>query len=469
VFPRMHGIVSQARVSADEPAPGDVLGDAVAFWSAGTFDVANDRLTDLSGNGHHAVFGSGANAPLHLEHDDTYLYHPAVATGSRTNTNTPHSSAIQPGATVEWRFDIAYDWETDTTAGNLTAMWGTGVNRWAIDIRNDRLRLHLGTSSGAFRTTQQWTSLTWPFSDGERGHVRITLDTDSGGNTVSELFTRAASVDLASDAAAWTSHGTRSTSGAQVWQTTGTPNLEVCGGGNANSLTNAAAKHYRFLLYDDTPAIAADFDPRESTEPHNAFTTDVTWTITRPNNRVLKASLVDRNVVLLGPSTYLEVADHADLDFGSSQDATVCALYRKHGTDHSPWLLAKKAGVPPSNDGGWSLVQPASGDVRQWQLHVSSGTNIASGSSPTADSGGSHLAAGVRDGDVTAYQNGTAGTSTTDTSGDLSNAQPLRVGNRSDSVASEVAFEFLGAAIFRRALTVPELESVKSELLEASA
>ena len=61
---------------------------------------------------------------------------------------------------------------------------------------------------------------------------------------------------------------------------------------------------------------------------------------------------------------------------------------------------------------------------------------------------------------LTVYLNGTAGTPTADTTtGSLSNALPLRIGARSGGGQIQ-DFEFVAAAVWRRALTANEIATI---------
>jgi hypothetical protein len=62
---------------------------------------------------------------------------------------------------------------------------------------------------------------------------------------------------------------------------------------------------------------------------------------------------------------------------------------------------------------------------------------------------------------INIYGNATAATAVSaSTIDDTSNALPLRVGSRASSVANNGEFEFIAAAVFRRALTSDEISTI---------
>jgi len=188
-----------------------------------------------------------------------------------------------------------------------------------------------------------------------------------------------------------------------------------------------------------------------------------TWTINRSSSG-RKTALVGGwagggSLWLFGTDDYLEVADHADLDFGASDSFTVLAAYRRIGTlQNFNTIMMKKT---TSGDTSAGFEVRANADAIAYAL-VGDGSvlRIASG---TAVASGSLVVVAVRQesAQTVIFSNGIAGTPvTTAQSGPYANARPLRVGVRSDAISYPADMEFFAAAVFRRALTQAETNTL---------
>jgi len=84
---------------------------AIAWWHVNEYDAALDALVDLSGNGHHAVFGSSVgvdtNDPLRLiRTNENYLYLP----GTNGNyVSTPDAAPLDITGDIDIRVRISLD------------------------------------------------------------------------------------------------------------------------------------------------------------------------------------------------------------------------------------------------------------------------------------------------------------------------------------------------------------------------
>lgn len=328
--------------------PRSVLSRAVAAWNAGRYDPGLDALVDLSGNGHHARFGStvGAdtNDPLRLDWDgQNYLYLPGTSGNSLTVTN--------PEAHTWWTATFLGDdpVDGDSTDGTL-AFGGTEV-----DFAGKRL-------------------------------TTLTLYADSGRTVQVGRF--------------------------------------------------AAAL---------------------STEPHVGYTDadGNAWTINRGSSGRLSA-LVDRNLLLFGGDDYLNVAHDTDLNVpnGGARAFTVVVASRWHT---SAPIIGKLDMPFATSKPGWSMYNQARFRLRDDAANT--GTVIATTPSPVPSL--NLLAATVAGNTLAIYldavSQGTSSASNVENT--AGSTYPLLIGMHNSGPVYSL-MEFVGAAIFREALSASDLEAV---------
>lgn len=419
--------------------------NAVAAWYADQYDASLDALVDLTGNGHHALFGStvGAdtNDPLLLPYSgEKYLYAPGVASN---HARTPHAAAaaITGDLDIRARLDAWTSGSARSIIGNVN--WNVSGYELELGTTN-AIDLIVTLPSSYLRAS----TVPVPFVAGQSGWIRATRVASTGTVT---FYT-------SEDGESWTQLGTPVT-GTAGSITAATQPIDV--GARAATGNVTTGRIYRAQVRDGIDGtLVADFDPSRSQEPHTSFVaaTGETWTINRTSTG-RKAVLVDRPLLLFGTDDYLEVPDHADLDFGSAEDATVVWVGRLHGTTANQALVAKKSDFTTA--AGYAIDRGTGGLTPRVML--ADGTNNPTATAPVVVAGTATLAALVRNGGLTGVKNGTAGTPATDTSVDASNAEVLRFGRLSGAGTSYSDMEFIGAAIFRKALTEAELARVARE------
>lgn len=437
---------------------GTMLSRAVAAWRADAYDATLDALVDLTGRGHHARFGStvGAdtNDPLLLPYSgEKYLYLPDSNSGNH---------AFTPGGDLNVAEDLDVRVQaTVSSVGSNTVLASkaghTDPQRsWyfrAADGGPGGLFLQVyWTPDGTFVSRRTVTSTERTPVDGRKRWYRVTVDTNNGADGTTVRFY------TGEDGDTWDLLQEITTAGV-VPISAGTEPVRV--GFLVGSEGTRPAFFYRMLYYDGIDGtLLADFDPSRSQEPHTSFVaaTGETWTINRSATG-RKAALVDRPLLLFGTDDYLEVADHTALDAASGEDLTVAWVGRLHGTTANTALVAKKANL--TTGAGYAIDRGTGGLTPRVML--ADGTNNPTATAPALVAGTTTLAALVRNGGLTGVTNGTAGTPASDTSADASNAEALRFGRLSGAGASYSDMEFIGAAIFRRALTTAELARVARE------
>ena len=273
------------------------------------------------------------------------------------------------------------------------------------------------------------------------------------------------------DTPSWAQLGATQMVGATTSIHAGT--ADVILGETANGGDDWPGKFYRAIIKDGiagTTVFDADFTDRTNVvEPYATFTEDsvnaAEVTISRSATG-LKSAIISQPVFLLATDDYLEVADHADLDFGAADSFTVIGLFRSY--DVTPAadmaLVFKKDNLTTSV--GYGLYNDAGGAGR---FLIADSVADDEDDAPAITNGEMFSLAGVRDvvgGDIEGYTDGVgSGTPVADsTTLTIANAFPLRIGSRSNAAASFLDGEFFGAAIFRYALTAEEIDLVGDEL-----
>lgn len=199
------------------------------------------------------------------------------------------------------------------------------------------------------------------------------------------------------------------------------------------------------------------YDSALASEPFASITDSLSkvWTLGRSTSGV-PLTVVDRPMVVFdGVDDYLEVPDHADLDFGASDSFTVVAAGRWHIVAAAKTLISKY----DASSTRWLINTDATPAV---QFAINDGVAPSAvdvwTASPTARQ--LFVVAGVRnvaDDDVETFVNGVGtGTPMTDgTSLSLANASSLTIGGLG-TVSQFFNGQIFGTAIFREALTDAE-------------
>ena len=436
--------------------PGEVPGvipaifdDAVAFWTAREYDAVNARLTDLSGNGHHAVLPGEAANPQVLPHTDTqYMYVPGGGIFDNRAT-TPSSSALNPSGDFELRCALSFN-SFAASDQALIAKWDNTTQRsyrfYVSGVQSLELAV---TPDGTFGSSVPFAS-GWNVETGIGANqwveLRVTFDATLG---------RARFYQRTTPSGSWSQVGAPADYGALA-AFAGTDALTVAHNANQHYLH---ANIYKAQLWDGIEGsggtLVAHFDPTLSTQPHTSFVaaTGETWTILR-RSIDRKTAIIDRPTLQFGLDDYLEVASHADL---AAASMTAIVVTRVYGTSANQAFIAKKADF--TTGAGWSLDRGTGGLTPRVML--ADGTNNPTATAPLITAGFVTGVSLVRDAtNITGYKDGTAGTPVTDTSGSIANAFALRIGRLSDAGTSYADMEFMGAAVFPRALSSTEIEEV---------
>lgn len=166
-------------------------------------------------------------------------------------------------------------------------------------------------------------------------------------------------------------------------------------------------------------------------------------------------------------SDYMETADHADLDFGTTDNFTVAIALKVSGAPGAAtaWM-AKRTATSTTAPVGWNFYSTSGSLIGRFT--ISDGTNRPEATKSSIVANAPTLLAGVRDvsaDTITAALGGVIGSAVTDsTTGTLVNAEVVRIGRLSGAGTSYADMTFYGAAVFRRALAAGELATLAAEL-----
>ena len=443
-----------------------VLDTAIAWWRAAGYSGSGD-LQDGSGNAHHAQLGSTSGAdindPTYIEPDSwvsyaapgtQFLYFPGTA---GNYASAPHIAAYNINGDLE--IEVIMDLLAEAPSANVyLAAHGTWVNgSWMFYKQNDG-KLWLRWYDSGDTGYDIKSTVAAAYADGYK--VTFDVDNDAGGHTVTFYKTddMGDSWDLVEEII--TGGGTTDIRDASQALTAG-------GGGSI-----AEGNLYRAIVRDGiagTVVFDADFTDRNNVvEPYATFTEDSVNAATVTINRSAtgrKSAIVDRPMFLLGTDDYLEVADHADLNFAAADSFTVMALWRRYGTPTSncKWI-DKRSGY----DAGYYIMNNGTALNIKGYIEDVGASFVFSPGSPNTVAGTLAAAAFTREvsaDEIDVFVNGlpSAGPQTDTTTDTLVNAANLIIGASSIPDAY-LDGEFIGAAIFRSALSAAQIITAGNEL-----
>jgi hypothetical protein len=376
---------------------------------------------DESGNGHAAVF----SGPTFLPYDGAnYLNLNAVD----DYADTPDAAALDITGDIDVRCYCAPDDWTPAVIGGLLGK-GVYTNQlsWRTYIRTDGTIGLQWSENGSSWLAGQWSTEAVDFADGRVHWVRSTLDVDNGAGA---FEVRHYTSDDGQD---WVQLGSTITGGSTTNIYSSSAQLEVGRVAILGGYLPMAGKILRAQVYDGIEGtLVFDADFSVAIEPFVTFieSSAQAATVTMQGD----SFVVSRDEMRLDGASYFEVADHADLDFATSDSFTIAACGRV--PDVTPAaasvLIGKKDDLTTAI--GPSLYLDTDSKVK---FVIDDGTNPPVTAESAAISAGlAFTASGVRNATGNTLQvfiNGVAsGASVADTTtGTLANARPLRIGANS--------------------------------------
>ena len=401
--------------------------------------------------------GADTNDPLFLAHTgEDYVYLP----GSSGNApSTPDSAALDLASdmTITMRVDPT-DW-TPSALSTFISKWTAGADAsWALQLTTGGLLSFVRYDGTANRTYN--SSVAAPGVEGTPLWIKAEFD-QTDGSVSSVVFSTSTDQVATPDAVTWTQLGSRVTNASVAANQLGSAPVQIGAYGTGGATSPLAGKVYYAELRNNLGAVVAQFAASDIVSPYATVVGGAgeTWTINRATSG-RKTAVVDRPLFLFGTDDYMEVADNDLLDFGAGQAFTVVAAYRNQANLASTNIIAKRTGDTAA---GWNIRHggTATTHVGLWgDGAANSTTTLAS----AATAGPLTVAVLRRDaaglgavGNAAGFGSGVTGNSNT------SNAEAMRIGRLSGAGTSYDDMEFLGAAVFRRALSDAEIAQVVQE------
>ena len=412
------------------------LDGAVAAWRAKDY-AGSGALRDISGLGAaHDLTNNGASfLPFTGE---KYVYLPGLVNNQITCPAPVAPTDLDVRLTVEP--DV---WSGTTHNQTLASQWNGGAAWWFRLTTAGQLAVLVSLDGS---TVSRTISTTIPFAGSGKMDLRFTRQASTGTITI---YARAAG------AGAWTVLQSAASVSGALYSPAGDI---VLGRQRGDSNQNLTGKITAFEMLDGIDGSTLVSWSAEDMGQTGGDSGGVTWTIDRATSG-RKAVLVDRPLFLFGTDDYMETPNHADLGPGMSDEFTAVAVFRRFGTPSAAQrILSMRSAVA----GGWTISNTAVNAMEGYFQGVTSGADSASTSPSTILEGTTNVITAVKTASaIRARLNGADGT--TDNAlaavGGYLSTNALMVG-REPSGGIYADMEFMGAAIFRRALSDAEIASV---------
>lgn len=431
----------------------------------------------VDGTGRHAIqHGSAAGAdagdPLWLPYLGTqYCYLP----GSSGNyASSPDSAAISITGDIDLRAAVALDdWTPSADTGLIDKFETAGQQSYYLRVKATTGVLQYFWTADGNTNISKSSTVAPTVADGALLLVRVTHNVNNGaaGNDV-KFWTKTSSPGSAHadllDNSGWTQLGATVTTAGTTSIFNGNTELRL---GQQAASDFFAGKYYEAAILNGIAGtLAFDADFSRAAEPFSTFTESSANNAVVTINRSAtgrKSTVVDRDQLLFGVDDHLEIADAADLNFAHADSFTVVQVQRLYGlpTASATNYIAKRTGDTAANT-GWALRSGLSSSNLVAQ--VADGTTLVTAQQAMV-SGVMDLHALVRNvavPNVSSYVGG-SGTATADASANsLLNTEVMRIGRLSGAGTEYADFAWMGAAVFREALTAADLALVKAALLQ---
>ena len=449
---------------------GAVLARAEAYALARNYSGTGSWL-DQSGNGHDAALPGGSNDPLFLttQGGASYLYLPGVSGNYGAH---PDIAALDIVGDIDIRVAVAMtDWTPSELKIVLAKYSAAGTRSYRLGVNTTGVLQFVWSANGTATGTSSSTAAP-VIADAAGLLLRVAFDVDNGaaGNTATfytKPFTASTvRADLRSHTG-WTQLGDPVVSAGTTSIFSGSATLLTgsFGGGTTNMVDG---RFYGAAIYNGiagTEAVVIDYtDPSLYDTTRSTVSAVVggqTVTISRGASG-RKSVAVCAPLFLFGTDDYLEIADHADLDFAATDSFTVAVALRMYGTTANTAIIAKKTGLAVET--GYALDRGTGGTAPEFTIADGTAESVAVG--PTVTAGTLTMVAGrrrVSSDSTNAVCGGVAGSPTVDaTTATLANAEALRIGRLSGAGTSYTDAEIVGWALFREALTDGEMAALSA-------
>ena len=436
--------------------------DAVFAIDASRSSVGETVVVNAGSGGAvlNATLGStgsaDSNDPLLLPWTGTnYLYCPGAATNY---ASAPDSPALDITGDIEIVVRVAMDDWTPTADQVVAGKWQVGQYSWHFRVSSTGQFKILVSSDGIGTADLQTTGVPSPaLVNGSSYWIRARYTLSNRTLVVGY------SLDAGQAEPSVYDNTVTSAGGASVSVFSGTSILEI-GSVEGGSALLLAGKFYRAIVRNGiggTTVFDANFTTGITSGAQTTFTESSSNAATVTINRSTagrKSVAVTRPVWLFGTDDYMEVADNALLNMDASQSFTVVAVMRQWATPAANGVIINKRAV---GGNGWRFQNNGTALQLVMTNHDGIGTDNSYTTAPS--SGALSLLSGiVTSTSVTAALNTLAtGLGATRAAFNLSNTDPMRIGNASTG-SNFQDFELLAVAVFRRALTATEIATINT-------
>lgn len=433
----------------------NLMKQAVLWLDAAHSSASGQTLTNLGwgGSALNATLGStgsaDSNDPKFLDWSGSnYVYSPGSAGNGMT---IPHAGTTWPTGDIDIRAYVALDDWTPGSISHVVSRWFSSANLCWVLIVNTGGTLGLWYTTDGTGGTAQFTASTVAtgVTDGAAKWIRVTRSSSTGD----------IKFYLSDDAVTWTQLGSTVTSAAASTFNGTTVTGIGCGPALDSPLSGKVYRAQVLNGISGTPVLDVDTSLVAGNSTSFTALTGQTVTVNRATSG-RKTACVTHPVWLFGTDDYMEVADNDLIDFGATDSFTIVMLGRQWATptNYGKWLNKS------NNYPNYAIDTNTTSLQMRFTAIDSGAAHVVAQSTATFTAGQALVVAGVLDrGAVTGsvYLNGTLASSGSAASlGSLANADALRIGRFSGASTSYQDFEFVAAAIFRRALSAAEITTI---------
>jgi hypothetical protein len=364
---------------------------------------------------------------------------------------------------IDLRMKVAMD---DWTPADFTSLM---CKESVVTQRSYRLglntngTLHFTWSENGSAELTSNSTVAPTITNGSTLWVRVTLDVDNDavGNDT-KFFT-------STDGLTWTQLGTTVTKIAptSIYVSTSSMEIGTFLGGTSSPVRGKVFRAQVLNGINGTVAFDANFENSITSLLQTSFTESstngATVTINRSGSTFRSAGVIDAGYLYPGATNTFANSTTDFLNFGATDSATLLVFTRQWNTPANFGRTISKEGS--TNTASGYLVQNY-GTGLSYTATINSGTSTSAGvGTPTYIAGNATLVGFVLDRaaqTLVRYMN-TTGTSVSAAGvGSLSSISPLDIGRNALSGGGAIDMEFVGAAIFRTALTATQIRQISN-------
>jgi hypothetical protein len=381
----------------------------------------------------------------------TYLYLPGI-TGNWAST--PDAAVLDITGDIDIRCKVALDdWTPITVQRSLVSKRASAPNiSYSFDVATTgELLLNWSTDGTAVNVAT--SSVTTGIADGAVKWVRVTLDVDNGASGNDVKFY------LSDDGTNWTQLGTTITTAGttSIFNSNSAVGVGArAQGGGANSVLGKFFRAQVLDGIDGTVAFDADFETSITSLLQADFTESslnaATVTINRSGSAFRSAGITEAGYLYPGATNTFSASDTDFFSFPDGSDFTFLAIVRQWNTAVTNGPYINKISQTNATAKGWTL---SNNDVR-----IGTNNRLIYGYTPaTAGSLSNIVVTKDSTPNLNIYVNNTLTSTAYTQTGDISTTFAFFLGRASFTTAYQ-DFEFVGAAVFRSALTAAQVRQV---------